>query len=241
MSGVRRTVGLLIALVLTAVGVLWPVVFSGLPQAEPASDPVTISNFRADFYVDAAGNMDATETITGEFPGGRHGIFRYWDVANPNSPRVRQQPNVISVRMDGEPMQYQMLWESGDRFRVAKIGDPDSTLDYGTHVFEIRYTIPGVIDPGDTGAHKQFASSTGGTGQSAPSVFYWNVIAPSWNNQIDRADVTVTLPAPVTGAQCSVGSGVGRECAGLSSFFISSSLSSIPKRCRQVGISPKRL
>ncbi len=45
-----------------------------------------------------------------------------------------------------------MLWEGGQRFRVAKIGDPDQYLSSGTHVFEIRYTIDGVLDPGTTGA-----------------------------------------------------------------------------------------
>ena len=215
MSGVRRAIWLTIAALFVAVGVLWPLPFSGLSQAGPADDPVTISDFQADFRIDAAGNLDAVETITGEFPGSRHGIFRYWDVANPNDSGVRQEPNVISVLMDGAPMQYKMLWEDGDRFRVAKIGDPGSYLDYGTHVFEIRYTIPGVIDPGTTGEHKEFAGSTGDTGRQAPSVFYWNVIAPSWNNQIDHADITVTLPAPITGAQCSVGSGVGRACTDL--------------------------
>ena len=37
------------------------------------------------------------------------------------------------------------------------------------------------------------------------SAFFWNVIAPAWNNEIERADITVTLPGGVTGAQCSVG------------------------------------
>ena len=54
-----------------------------------------------------------------------------------------------------------MLWEGGERFRVAKIGDPDRTLTWGTHVFEIRYSIPGVLDPGTTGANKTFAAATG--------------------------------------------------------------------------------
>ena len=94
---------------------------------------------------------------------------------------------------------------------MAKIGDPDRTLSYGAHVFEIRYTIPGVLDPGTTGAGKQFAATTGDP-TAAPTVFFWNVIAPSWNNHIRAVDVSVELPANVTGAQCSVGSGVGVIC-----------------------------
>ena len=101
---------------------------------------------------------------------------------------------VTSILMDGEPVPYQMLWEDGDRFRVAKIGDPDSYLTAGTHVFEIRYTIAGVLDPGDTGADKEFAGIRPATRRRRRTVFFWNVIAPAWNNSIDRADITVTLP-----------------------------------------------
>ncbi len=54
-----------------------------------------------------------------------------------------------------------MLSEGGDRFRVAKIGDADVYLSSGTHVFEIRYSIPGVLDPGALGSDKTFAGGDG--------------------------------------------------------------------------------
>ena len=139
---------------LIAIGLLWPHVLSSGGGAGTAADPVVFSNYEADFTVARDGTLDAVETITGEFPSGRHGIFRYWDVANQNSPRVRQKPEINSILLDGEPAPYQMLWEDGERFRVAKIGSPDTTLSWGTHVYEIRYTIPGVLDPGSTGENK---------------------------------------------------------------------------------------
>jgi hypothetical protein len=201
-------------LVLITFGFLWPVIFSGgAGSATTVDDPVEIADYTASYTVDAAGRLDAVETITGEFPSGRHGIFRYWDVANPNSPRVRQVPQIESILMDGEPAPYRMLWEDGERFRVAKIGSPDVTLDWGRHVFEIRYHIDGVLDPGKVGADKRFASTTGRP--LAETAFYWNVIAPSWNNIIHRVNITVTLPAKVVGAQCAVGYGTGRECTDL--------------------------
>ena len=84
---------------------------------------------------------------------------------------ARQIPDVTSVTVDGAPAPYRMLWEDGRRFRIAKIGDPDKTLSFGTHVFEIRYSIAGALDPGGTGADLRFAESTGDNA-SAPSVFY---------------------------------------------------------------------
>ena len=98
----RRVFAWSIPLVLIAIGLLWPLVYPGRIEALPADDPVVFSNYRADFVVNGDGRLDAVETITAEFPGGRHGIFRYWDVANPNSPRVRQQPEITSMLLDGE-------------------------------------------------------------------------------------------------------------------------------------------
>ena len=150
----RRFFLVLIPLALIAVGVLWPVVFRPSSEASAADDPVVFSNYDVDLIVSAGGRLDAVETITAEFPSGRHGLFKYWDVDNQNDPGVRQTPEVTSILLDGQPVPYQMLWEGGERFRVAKIGDPDEYLSYGTHVFEIRYNIDGVLDPGATGADK---------------------------------------------------------------------------------------
>ncbi|OBB10602.1 hypothetical protein A5761_27905, partial [Mycolicibacterium setense] len=211
----RRVLSWLFTLGLIAFGLLWPLIFtggSGSGTGGPA-DPVIITDYRADFTVDTDGRMTAVETITGNFPSGRHGLFRYWDVANQNNSRLRQVPEITSVTVDGAPTPYELLWENGKRFRVAKIGDPDTTLDWGPHVFEMRYTIDGVLDPGTVGANRTFAANTGSPG--ARSAFYWNVIAPAWNNTIERADISVTLPGEITGAGCSVGSGVGSACTDL--------------------------
>ncbi len=210
----RRVIGWSIPLVLIVIGLLWPLVLKGHHEELAADDPVVFSNYKADFVVNADGGLDAVETITAEFPGGRHGIFQYWDTSNQNHPYVRQVPDITSVKLDGQYAPYRMLWLDGKRFRVAKIGDPDEYLSFGTHVFEIRYTVPGVLDPGSTGADKIFAESTGDDA-AAPSVFFWNVVAGSWNNRMQQVDISVTLPADVTGAQCSVGYGAGAPCHGL--------------------------
>ena len=214
MRAVKRVVTRLVLLLFLGLGLLWPVVFDGVPSGGGAtSDPVVFSDVRADFAVDSDGLMWADEIITAEFPGGRHGIFRFWDISNRNNSHLRQIPEIDEVSLDGQPVPYELLWQSYDRFRVAKIGDPNSYVPPGTHVYRIRYRVPGVLDPGGTGAAEDFASSVGDP--SAPSVLFWNVVAPGWSNQIDRAQISVSLPARVTGAQCSVGAGLGRGCDGL--------------------------
>ena len=105
----RRVVGWLICLTLITIGLFWPVIFSSSPEAGSADDPVVFSKYQVDMSVDRSGRLDARETITAEFPGDRHGIFKYWDVSNPNNPGVRQIPEVISVTLDGQLVPYRML------------------------------------------------------------------------------------------------------------------------------------
>ena len=177
----RRTALRFGAFMAAAALLLVPVIAGLAPSSSSSSpDPVTISTYTAHYSVNADGVLTARETIVGDFPYGRHGIFRYWDVANQNNSRLRQVPEITSITMDGSSIPYELLWETGKRFRVAKIGDPGSTLNWGTHVFEIRYTIDGVLDPGAVGAHREFAANVGNA--DARSAFYWNVVAPAWNN-----------------------------------------------------------
>ncbi|ORA34970.1 DUF2207 domain-containing protein, partial [Mycobacterium aquaticum] len=212
----RRVLAWSLALVLIVFGLLWPTFWPSGGGDTATDDPVFITDYAADLRVGADGRLTAVETITADFPGGRHGIFRYWDVANQNNPRLRQPPTITSVRLNGAPAHYELLDEDGGRFAVAKIGDPNRTLNSGRQIFEIRYTIDGVLDPGRIGADKTFAGSIGNP--NSTSAFYWNVIAPAWNNRIDRARVSLTLPGAATGAQCSVGYGVGRACKDLATM-----------------------
>ena len=78
----RRVFAWSIPLLLIAIGLLWPLLTnSASGEGLPADDPVVFSNFKADFVVNADGRVDAVETITAEFPGGRHGLFRWWPTA----------------------------------------------------------------------------------------------------------------------------------------------------------------
>ncbi|PIB76214.1 hypothetical protein CQY22_007420, partial [Mycolicibacterium brumae] len=210
-----RLVGWLIVLGLIAAGLLWPLLLSGTSPGPANDDPVVFADYHGDYTVADNGNLTATETIVGEFPSGRHGLFRYFDVANPNLPGLRHVPTVASVTVDGEDASYDMFWENGRRFWVVKIGDPDRELAPGRHTFVINYSLTDALDPGTAGADRAFASRTGDVGAPATSAFYWNVVAPAWNNWMRNATATIHLPGPVPGAQCSLGYGVGAPCRGL--------------------------
>ena len=88
-----RVIGLrVVSLLVMAALLLFPVL-GGLVANGSGSgvDPVTITHYEADYAVDADGTLRATETITADFPSGRHGIFRYWDLADLADRTVRYQ------------------------------------------------------------------------------------------------------------------------------------------------------
>src|SRR5688500_7071052 len=127
LRALRFAVGSLIAFSLVAIVALWPVAAAYLPSTAEsvAPDPVTITNYRADLEIDEDGKLTAVETLTTQFPLLRHGIFRFWDLADPSDRYVRLVPRDIEVTMDGREVPVELLWQNQRRYRVAKIGDPD--------------------------------------------------------------------------------------------------------------------
>ena len=207
---VLARLGLLLA---AAVGLLWPLA-TGVTTSEstqPSTDPVTITDLATTMTLDAEGLLSATEDITAEFPPGRHGIFRYWDVADAADPNVRYQPDIEAITLDGTPVPYELSWESGRRFVVAKIGDPNAYVTPGSHKYTITYTVPGAISPLEAGAADTFASTDGTQAADARSAFLWTVVARGWEMPIDKATVTMALPGAAGSVGCSAGTTGGTK------------------------------
>ena len=75
----------LVVLVVTAAVLLLPLLAAIAPDEDATGpDPVRITDYQVDYVLTAEGRLAAKETLTTEFPVGRHGIFRFWDVADPN-------------------------------------------------------------------------------------------------------------------------------------------------------------
>ena len=204
-SRVRRVLRPVILVTAVLVGLLWPIAWVWFEQVDvqPASDPVSISRYDATYTVQPDGLLLATEQIRAEFPDGRHGIFRYWDVADPADASVRYLPTVVSVTRDGRPEPYVEYWESGHRYLVAKVGDADTLLEPGTHTYVITYQVPGAVSPGTTSAAAPWVTTAGGEDAGAPgSAFLWSVVASGWEMSIAQAHVTVALPHESGGVQC---------------------------------------
>jgi hypothetical protein len=187
----KRVLLRLLLTIVTAGLVVAPAVAAMNDDNDPGPaprDPVTVTTYAADFLVVADGGLVGKETVTARFPAGRHGIYRYWDVTDRSDPRARLDPQDVSVTMDGRDVPLELSWEDGRRQRVARIGDPDTTLDPGQHVFTITYRIDGAVAPG--------------TATSSPSVLAWDVVAPGWELSMAETSSTIRLPTASERVRC---------------------------------------
>ncbi|MDX6374407.1 MAG: hypothetical protein QOD98_3395 [Nocardioidaceae bacterium] len=200
----KRLVGTAIGLVLVALLLCIPVLFYGKGTVTPTFEDTTISNYVADFDVAKNGDLDATETITVDFPVyGKHGIFRFWDLIDSNAPHARRTPENISVTRDGKDEPFELSWADHHRQRVAKIGDANTTLDVGEHTYVIKYHINGVLD----------ANAATVTGANVDTMFYWQLIPRGWQQTIEKSALTVHLPvAAQADVKCAIGNNSETGC-----------------------------
>ena len=192
-----------LALTLLALGVL--VVAVCVPAmawnlnfpSEEEPEPTRIVGYAATYDVATDGSMAVREDITVQFPSypTRHGIFRFFDRADDNAPRLRRDPQGIAVWKDGAGEPFSLLEESQGRYVVAKIGSAYATVSPGLHTYQIRYSIDDVLLP-----------------QGDASRFYWNLIPGGWRQRIDKAKLTVHLPATAGEVRCAVGTGEVGGC-----------------------------
>ncbi|KAA1376203.1 DUF2207 domain-containing protein [Aeromicrobium fastidiosum] len=203
----KRILLRLVVLVVAAVILLLPLLAAIAPDTTASGpDPVRISDYQADYVVTADGTLVAKETLTTEFPVGRHGIFRFWDLSDPSDDHVRLDPQQIDVELDGRSVPVELSWQKGRQLRVAKIGDPDSTVSPGTHTYTVSYRIDGALSPTTVG-NDSASSSSWADDRPSESVFYWNVVAQGWQMDIDQATIRMTLPAAAGQVQCTTGFG----------------------------------
>jgi hypothetical protein len=197
---VKRLVGTAIGLAVVALLLCIPAAFYGSGTVTPVSEETTITDYVADFVLADNGDLDVTETLTVDFPVyGKHGIFRFWDIVDPNDPHARRTPEDISVTRDGSPEPFELSWEDHHRQRMAKIGDANSTLDLGEHTYVIKYHIDGVLTE----------NSEKVTDQDLDTMFYWQLIPRGWQQSIQQSTLTVHLPVPAqSDVKCAIGADV---------------------------------
>jgi len=213
-----RVWGRILALVVLLLAVTVPSAIGSLipSSASGTYEQTRITSYDASFDLASNGDLDVTETLTVNFPySGKHGIFRFWDLHDPNAERARRLPEHITVTRNGRDEPFSLSWESGRRYRVAKIGDADVFVSPGDHTYVISYTIDGVLLPGPT---------------DGQSFFYWNLVPGGWQQAIDEATLTVHLPAEASAVDCAVGVGAlsGCKVSGTDSSDLTVTASDLP-------------
>lgn len=201
-----------IALALLTLGLLiLPAFNTGGGGSSTARDPVTITNLQAQYDLSATGQLSAVETITTNFPNSpdKHGIFRFFDTYIRDANKSRLSYKVTSVTLDGRQVPVDYIWEN-DRYYVAKIGDPNSYVTPGTHVYTISYTVSGATLPSGTGG-TTFVTDVGAAPANPTSEFFWNVVAPGWRMSIDQSTSVINLPEPASQVMCSAGTAGGGQ------------------------------
>ena len=159
-----RLVGYTIGVAVIAALLSIPAFFFGDGEATANYEDTSISSYVADFDVDDERRPRRHRDDHRRLPGLRQA--RHLPVLGPRRRRTtrhaRRDPEDISVTRDGSDEPFELSNEDHGRFRVAKIGSADVTLDTGEHVYVIKYHIDGVIAEGRDDDHRpRAASSTG--------------------------------------------------------------------------------
>ncbi|RYE76105.1 MAG: DUF2207 domain-containing protein, partial [Myxococcales bacterium] len=193
-----RTWGRAIALVVLLGIIAVPALTFGFTgSGDDVRETTIIRVYDADFTVADNGDLTVVERLEVNFPDyGKHGIFRFFDLSDPNQSRARRAPEDFTVTRDGEEDEVKRERSGSGKFVNYRIGRESVTLDPGVHTYELRYRIPGVLlEDGDT------------------SRFHWNLIPGGWQQPITRSRLTVHLPADSDGeVKCHVGTGRTGGC-----------------------------
>ena len=141
--------------------------------------------FLSDVTVQKDGDLDVTETIRIRSAGDtfRHGLLREFPTRYMRKGRpVRVGFDVASVERDGRKEPYKR--ESMDNGVRLRIGDADTLLSDGEHVYTIRYRTNRQL-----GFFPDYDE------------LYWNATGTGWRVPIDVAEARVRLPQPATFGQ----------------------------------------
>ena len=208
--GMRRVFAWLIPLALIAIGLLWPLVFSGGSEASDVDDPVVFSNYQADYIVSEDGRLDAVETITARVS---RRAARHLPVLGRRQPEQPACAADAGGHLDPARRRVGVLPDAVGGRRAVPGGQDRRSRRVprrpGTHVFEIRYTIAGVLDPGTTGADKTFAAVDRRRRRIRRRCSSGTSSRRRGTTRSNGPTSRSRCPVTSRGAQCSVGFGVG--------------------------------
>lgn len=163
-----------------------PAVMTSSATSETASaseqsgqDPVTITNYDADFTVHPSGDLSVVETLSLDVPvEGRHGIFRTFGAS--------MAVESFTATLDGDPTPVDFTAANGET--EFRIGNPQRTLEVGGHVVRMEYEVSDVVTRDVRGGER----------------FDWLLIPDQWSMGILGSDLRIALPSKAAKARCTI-------------------------------------
>jgi uncharacterized membrane protein YgcG len=178
-------------------GVFVLVVLLG-PPAAAQPDRERILSYVITAEVRGDGSVAVTERVRYHFVEPKHGFFRHIPLYYPvtredgtEDPYDARKLEIVdeTAKMDGGavPFEHDTASVKAKENFILKIGDPNATIT-GDHDYELSYVMRGLLN-------KPFGE---------PELF-WAAIGRDWQVRIERVEVTVTAPGPISRVQCRVG------------------------------------
>ncbi len=158
------------------------------PFVERTTDTASISAYEAQMDLSRSGDLVTTEDISVDMPGGKHGIFRIFDTADPRRSNVDHPVEVEVVERDGVTEPYTFL-DSPAGVTTLRIGAESVLLDPGGHTYRIVSSTTDVFEPGDEGE----------------TLWWWDVVGAGWQMPMASSSVVVSLPVVPLRAECVLG------------------------------------
>lgn len=156
------------------------------PDSERYLSYVVAAEVRTD------GSVAVTEKVRYHFTEPRHGFFRFIPQYYPLNEHDARRLDIdnYTATVDGHAVPFVQDTEASgaDENFILRIGDPN-VLITGDHDYEFSYQLHGLLN------------APGGR----PELF-WQALGNSSKVPVDHADVTVTVPGPISRAQFRVGS-----------------------------------
>ena len=180
-----RTIAVWFLRVLLIVGVLAVFQLAPLSAGNRQTDTASISDYATTMDLSADGTLHSDENISVDMPGGKHGIFRIFDTADPRRSGVEHPVTDITVSRDGSAEPF-VEEGSPAGTQTIRIGSAGIFLVPGAHQYVISSTTTGVLEPGSDGR----------------VLWWWDVVGSGWQMSMAAVDITANLPAQPVKAEC---------------------------------------
>jgi uncharacterized membrane protein YgcG len=150
-----------------------------LASMSPVMAREAIDTFHSEIWIGKDGSVDVTETIAvnAEDDTIRHGIVRNIPLASLiGHDEIRSHGlTLLSAKRDGSPDKSRIMYD--DYAAHVYLGDEDSLLSPGRHVYELHYRTYNVI--------RHLAEQ---------DALHWDVNGKGWKLDVDQISATIHLP-----------------------------------------------